>query len=223
MRVKICGITCTEDARVAAAAGADALGFVFVKDSPRFVDPEEARRIIAGLPPFVCPVGVFVDETVDAVGTFCRFCGIQAAQLHGDETPEQCLDLQVRMKIPVIKAFRLKGQEDLDRMSRYRVQGYLLDTWDPSKRGGTGQPADWGLAAQACASGPILLAGGLNPENVRAACARVRPYGVDVSSGVEIAPGRKDGDRVRAFMRAVRKADGFRPESALQRNEVNGT
>jgi len=217
IKIKICGITCAEDARLAAEAGADALGFVFHQESPRFVGPEDARRVIETLPPLVIPVGVFVDETPEAVAAICWFCGIPVAQLHGDETPEQCLDLEREKRIKVIKALRLRNQEDLDRMGGYQVHGFLVDSWESERKGGTGHTGDWGLASRARVHGPIILAGGLRPDNVGEAITAVRPYGVDVSTGVERSPGRKDKALLRAFVRAARVGGAIQSEPSSYR------
>jgi len=224
IKVKICGTTCTEDAQLATEAGADALGFVFFRDSPRFVEPEDARRIIETLPPFVTAVGVFVDETPDAVAAICWFCGIHVAQLHGDEGPDQCIDLERDKRIKVIKAFRPRRDEDLGLMGDYHVNAFLMDAWDQRCRGGTGRTGDWALASRARAHGPIILAGGLCPDNVGEAVAAVRPYGVDVSTGVEREPGRKDKALLRAFVRAAREGEerSCPDRSAFRKGEAVG-
>lgn len=282
IRVKICGITCAEDAAAAVAAGADALGFIFYPPSPRAVTPEAAQRIIAALPPFVSAVGVFVDEPVEQVRRLCAEVGLHYAQLHGAESVDACRALGGR----AIKALRVAsppgngprhpegsrppilggrggrlrstvpddpapavpaggtgapGHAVKDRRpdslspsmggegrgegatgrgvgathwgiaaeaARYRdaVAAILLDTYHPTLRGGTGARFDWSIARQVAAGGTVILSGGLTPENVAEAVRVARPYAVDVSSGVERAPGRKDHDRVRAFIVAARRA-----------------
>lgn len=200
VKVKICGITNLADARAAVSAGADALGFVFYEKSPRHVTPQKAAAIIAQLPPFVQTVGLFVDEEVERVNWVASFCGLDLIQLHGEEPPEYCQDVNRR----IIKAFRVRDEASLAGIGKYEVAGYLLDAWSPDAPGGTGLTFDWSLARQAAGTRPIILAGGLNPDNVAMACATVSPYAVDVSSGVEAAPGEKDHDKIRAFIAAAR-------------------
>ncbi|MEJ2200367.1 MAG: phosphoribosylanthranilate isomerase [Desulfuromonadaceae bacterium] len=200
VKVKICGITCIEDALHAAASGADALGLVFYEKSPRAVRPEQARRIIAELPPFVTTVGLFVNEAPERIREIVADCGLDLIQLHGDEKPEQCLHPPHR----VLKALRVKGEESLRGLEDYQVSALLLDAWRPGSYGGTGQLCDWQLAARVAKQQRVILAGGLTPDNVAEAIVKVRPYGVDVSSGVESAPGRKDPQRVADFIRQAR-------------------
>jgi len=188
MRVKICGITNNEDALAAVESGADALGFVFAK-SPRQVTKEQARYIIKGLPPFVSPVGVFVDEKADMIEEICGFCGIQTIQLHGNESPLYVNDLT---GYKIIKAFRIKNEDDLKPLANYKSHTFLLDSYVKGAMGGTGVTFNWEIARQAHKYGTIILSGGLTPENVREAIRIVKPYAVDVSSGVESSPGKKD-------------------------------
>ncbi len=202
-RIKICGITNLDDALWAVEAGADALGFVFYPESPRRIDAESARAIVRRLPPFVTGVGVFVDEKIETVREIVRYCHLDLCQLHGDESPEFC----EWCERPVIKAFRVRDRAFLEGMKRYDVSGFLLDAWQPDRFGGTGKAADWSLAKEGAGKGRVILAGGLTPENVGDAVARVRPYGVDVSSGVEASPGRKDREKVRRFVAAVNTID----------------
>jgi phosphoribosylanthranilate isomerase len=199
MLVKICGITRPEDAEAAVAAGASAIGFVFWPKSPRHIDPHRARTIAAMLPPFVTPVGVFVDQPLDHVNDVAGLVRLGAVQLHGDETPE----FAAGVSAPVIKAVS-PGRADV-RAWPLRVR-LLLDVHDPVVRGGTGRTIDWTAAAAISAQREIVLAGGLTPDNVAGAIARVRPYGIDVSSGVERAPGIKDHGRLRALFEAVHDA-----------------
>ena len=201
-RVKICGITNLEDANHAAACGADALGFVFYPGSPRFVDPDTARRIIAQLPPLVTTVGLFVNEQPARIREMIDFCGLGTVQLHGDEDPEQCSYPPYR----VIKALRLKGGAEKPDFASYQVSALLLDAYVPDQFGGTGQRCDWAQAADIAAQHRVVLAGGLNPENVAEAVRQVHPYGVDVSSGVEQKPGKKDPDKVAKFVRMAKEA-----------------
>jgi phosphoribosylanthranilate isomerase len=204
VKIKICGITNVEDAKVAAAAGVDALGFVMYRKSPRFVEAAVVKSIVAGLPPFVLPVGVFVNEEPDRVRTLMDDCGLALAQLHGDETAPYCQDLGR----PVLKALRLKDRRTFLALAEFsgraNVRGFLIDAFSNQAYGGTGQTVDWGLAQEVAQSMPVVLAGGLTPVNVAEAIARVRPYGVDVSSGVELSPGKKDHEKVKAFIDAAR-------------------
>lgn len=202
MRIKICGITSVEDARLCVEAGADALGFIFVERTPRYVAPDAAARIIAGLPPFVTPVGVFWDHAPGHVKAVAEQCGLGALQFHGDETPE---DLQ-EYRLPVIKTLKVAVAADLARMAGYRVSAFLLDSPSRWSEGEARPPIPWDVAAEAARLHPVLLSAGLTPENVAGAVRRVRPYGVDVNSGVEARPGRKDPARVRRFVAEARAA-----------------
>lgn len=196
VKVKICGNTTLDDAIAAVQGGADAVGFIFYRKSPRAVEPKAAADIIARLPPFVVPVGVFVNEDLAVVRRIMEECRIPLAQLHGDEPPQYCLELGR----PVIKAIRVRDQRDLERLALYQVSGFVLDAFVEGVPGGTGVTVDWDLVSEAQMLGPIILAGGLTPDNVVEAVRRVRPYGVDVSSGVEASPGVKDHAKVRAFI-----------------------
>jgi phosphoribosylanthranilate isomerase len=194
MFVKVCGITRLEDAIAAVDAGAHAIGFVFWPDSPRFVDPYRARAIAARLPPFVTAVGLFVNQPLSHVNGVAALVRLGAAQLHGDETPE----FAAGVTAPVIRAL------PVDAAAAWPAgTTLLLDAHDPVKRGGTGRTIDWAAAADLAAHRRVLLAGGLTPDNVADAIARVRPFGIDVSSGVERAPGVKDHQRIRALFEAV--------------------
>ncbi len=201
-RVKICGITNLEDACHAAACGADALGFVFYPGSPRFVDPDRARRIIADLPPLVSTVGLFVNEPPARIREMVEFCGLNTVQLHGDEEPDQCCYPPCR----VIKALRLRDTMGNDFFASYKVSSLLLDAYVPNQFGGTGNQCDWEKAATVSAQHRVILAGGLNPDNVADAVRQVHPYGVDVSSGVEEKPGQKDPEKVARFIRMAKEA-----------------
>ncbi len=195
-RVKICGITSVSDALYAADCGADALGLVFYRKSPRYVSPDQARRIVEALPPMVTTFGLFVNHPPQQVVEIARFCGIDVLQLHGDESPVQCGFAPWR----VVKALRLRELPCLQELANYRVSALLLDTWHADSYGGTGRSFDWQIAIPLARQRPVILAGGLTPDNVAEAVRTVRPYGVDVSSGVESAPGRKDPRRVAAFI-----------------------
>lgn len=200
-KVKICGITSLDDALMAVDAGADALGFVFFDRSPRCVGPEAAARIIAQIPSLVQVVGLFVNAELDFVNRTADSCGLDIVQLHGDESPAYCRLVRRR----VMKAFRVRGMESLAAMADYQVAAYLLDAYSPNSYGGTGERFDWDCAVAAKERGNIVLAGGLNPDNVASAVAKVAPYGVDVSSGVESSPGRKDPEKVRRFIQEAKK------------------
>jgi phosphoribosylanthranilate isomerase len=196
VRVKICGITSIDDAILAVEAGADALGFVFHEASPRNLSPDRAASIICALPPFVQAVGLFVNTDSAIVNVVADRCRLDIVQLHGDEPPDYCDTIRRR----VIKVFRVRDIASLEPIINYRVAGILLDTFSPKAYGGTGLTFNWDIARTAATYGPIILAGGLTPDNVRQAVEKVAPYGVDVSGGVEAAPGRKDPDKVRKFI-----------------------
>ncbi len=202
IRVKICGITNAEDARVAVAAGADALGFIFVEGTPRFIAPETAAGIIAQLPPFVTPVGVFWDHAPGHVKAVAEQCGLAALQFHGDEPPEALAD----HRLPVIKTIKVEVAADLEAMSRYRVAAFLLDSPARWSEGEAREPIPWALAREAAGRRPIILSAGLTPDNLAEAARRVRPYGVDVNSGVEAHPGKKDPEKVRRFVMRAKGA-----------------
>lgn len=203
-RIKICGITRVEDALAAARAGADAIGLVFYAPSPRNVDVAAAAAIVAALPPFVTAVGLFVDPDHGEVERALRSLRLDLLQFHGDETPQFC----ERFGLPYIKAIRVRPETDLLEYARRfeRARGLLLDAYVSGMHGGTGERFDWSLIP-ADVGLPVVLSGGLAPENVADAIRQVRPWAVDVSSGVEAAKGIKDPDRIREFMSGVRDAD----------------
>lgn len=196
MRVKICGITNSEDAQAAVEFGADALGFVFAK-SPRQITKEQAGDIIRNLPPFISPVGVFVDEQVDSLKEICDFCNIHTVQLHGNEPSLYLNDLE---GYKIIKAFRIREEDDLRFFRNYKPHAFLLDSYMKGVMGGTGVPFKWEIASQAHKYGIIILSGGLTPENVKEAIQTVKPYAVDVSSGVESSLGKKDKLLMKRFI-----------------------
>lgn len=202
IKVKICGIKKDDDARAAVEAGADALGFVFYPGSPRYVSPPTAARIIRSLPPFVTAVGLFVNEAPEVVNRQMEEVGLSVAQLHGNEPAEVCRCIHK----PVIKAVRVGTKEDLREMGSYRVAAFLLDSRVRGLYGGTGVSFAWELALEAKNYGKIILAGGLTAENVAEAVRQVRPYGVDVSTGVESSPGRKDHHKIKNFIRQAKNA-----------------
>ncbi len=203
VRVKICGITSAAGARSAAASGADALGFNFVKQSPRYIPPEKARAVIVAMPPLVVPVGVFADESARSIGDICDMCGIRTVQLHGNESPAFCDKLHRFIRI---KAIRIASPDDLRFLPRFNVDAFLLDTHVPGQLGGTGETFDWGIAAEARTHGNIIVAGGLTPDNVADAVRAARPFAVDVASGVEAVPGRKDRRLMVRFIREAKTA-----------------
>ncbi|HAX46113.1 MAG TPA: phosphoribosylanthranilate isomerase [Nitrospina sp.] len=201
VRVKICGTTSLKDALLAVESGADAVGFIFYKESPRNISQKDVKEIVAQLPPFVESIGVFVNETSDKINRIAEQCRLTAVQLHGEESPAFCR----RIKRRVVKAVRVKDAESLKGMSDFDVSGFLLDAYNEESRGGTGRVFDWNLALRAKKQGPVIIAGGLNPYNVYTAIHRVKPYGVDVCSGVEKSPGVKDPEKISEFIKAVHK------------------
>lgn len=203
-RIKICGITNIDDALMAIDAGADALGFNFVPGTPRYLkNIQAAAKIIEQLPPFITTVGLFVNADAEVVQGTADGCHLDMLQLHGEESPQFCRSLNHK----IIKAVRIKNESSVSHLSDYRVSGYLLDTYVKGVLGGTGVAFDWQLAVKAKQYGRIILAGGLDPDNVASAVEQVRPYGVDVSSRVEASPGRKDPVKVRAFIQNVKEVD----------------
>ena len=201
--VKICGITDYEDASIAVELGAGALGFIFA-DSPRQITPQKARDIIRAMPPFVKTVGVFVDEGPAAIKEIIHYCGLDLVQLHGDESPDLCCELMPY----TIKALRIKDESSLrtSRIYQGKVRALLLDTYSKDKAGGTGKTFNWQLAIKIKKLGiPIILAGGLGPANIDGAVSTVRPYAVDVNSGVEKRPGKKSHTLMKDLMEKVRR------------------
>ena len=202
VKVKVCGITNPEDARVAADAGADAIGLVFA-ESPRRVSVERAREIAAALPEGVLKVGVFVDAEPGEVLRIAREVGLDYAQLHGDEPPEALAEIRDG-GVGVMKAVRVRNAEALAAVERYEADLFLLDAWSAEARGGTGERFDWELAKSLRGRDNIVVSGGLGPANVREAIEYFEPYGVDASSSLEERPGKKNGERVRRFVGAAR-------------------
>jgi phosphoribosylanthranilate isomerase len=202
IKIKICGITNLEDAMAAAEDGADALGFIFYKKSPRYVDPGKAAEIIHQLPPFITPVAVFVNEREEKIRDIQFTTGIKVLQFHGDERPEFCDRFATR----VIKAFQVKDKDTIKHMAHYHVGAFLLDSYKDGLHGGTGTTFDWHLAVVAKTFGRVVLAGGLTPENVAEAVKLVQPYGVDVAGGVEREKGLKDHAKLKKFITEVRRA-----------------
>jgi len=208
VKIKICGITNHQDAASAVELGTDAIGFVFAP-SPRRITPEKAQQIINAMPPFVQTVGVFVNERPDAIRQIMRFCGLDLIQFHGDEPPEVCEDFMPRS----IKAFQIRDRSVLHAMTPYKgkTKAMLLDTYADQKRGGTGKRFDWNLAAMGKTLGvPIILAGGLTPSNIERAISMANPFAVDVSSGVEDRPGKKDHHLMERLIKIIRNTDNGR-------------
>jgi phosphoribosylanthranilate isomerase len=203
VKVKICGITSAADAEAAVAAGADALGLMFFPGSPRYVPLETAQDIARRLPPYILRTGVFVDPNPSEVFAAIQRCQLNLLQFHGDETPEFCL----QFGLMTMKAFRMLNADSLALMSAYQTDAVLLDSYVAGKPGGTGATFNWDLALEAKKFGrPLFLAGGLTPQNVGEAVRKVQPFGVDVSSGVEQSPGKKDAIKMQEFVAAVRGA-----------------
>ena len=206
IRVKICGITTLEDSRHALESGADALGLNFVPGTPRCLDMEAAALLASSLPPFGVRVGVFVNESAERVASIARRVGLDAVQLHGEETPETCR-LLLDKGLRVIRGLRVRGPETIAEAARFSDCTILLDAYAKGELGGTGKTFDWSLARELASNREVILSGGLNPENVAEAIRQVVPYGVDVSSGVEGGvPGRKEARLVEAFIQNARNA-----------------
>ena len=239
VKVKLCGMTCLEDVQAAMTAGADLLGFIFFPKSPRYVPPEQVRDILAAAEPGragIQSVGVFVNETPETVAQVLDFCGLDLAQLHGEEPPAMlglgdgsaeavAIDSggpkedPGKMRGRAYKALRPRSRDEAAALARRyalsqdlrlggRLPAFLLDAYHPHLRGGTGETGDWSLASRLASQYPILLAGGLDPSNVARAVQTVRPWGVDVASGVETSPGRKDHAAMRAFVAAAKRIEG---------------
>ena len=205
VKVKVCGITNLEDAMKAVELGADFLGFNFYPPSPRYIAPAKARRIVRRLPERISVVGVFVNEPEEKMLEIARAVGLDYLQLHGDESPEMISRL--RPAFPVIKALRVQKTFRPAQLAQFkRASAFLLDGFQPRRYGGTGKTFDWSVARRANRNGRIFLAGGLTPQNVAAAIRAARPYAVDVCSGVEARPGKKDPARIKAMMQAIQNS-----------------
>jgi phosphoribosylanthranilate isomerase len=200
-RIKICGFTRREDLQIAVEAGVDAIGLVFYPPSPRSVTIEQAEALTADLPPFITVTGLFVNATKQEIAETCSRCRLDLIQLHGDESAKECLELPRR----VIKAIRVETEADLAGLDRYPVSGLLLDAKAKGLYGGSGQSFDWSLLSAYNSPAPLILAGGLDPDNVAQAIRQVRPYAVDVSSGVESEPGVKNREKVLGFIQEVKQ------------------
>ena len=203
VKVKICGLTRPEDAQAAAAAGADLVGFMFYQPSTRCVSFAQAAALSRVLPAHIVRVGVFVNPDADTVAQAIATCGLTMLQFHGDEPPDFC----AQFGLMTLKAFRIRDAASLAALPSHPADAWLLDAWSPAAPGGTGERFNWELAVAARKLGrPIFLAGGLTPENVATAVRQVQPFGVDVSSGVESAPGVKDAAKIHAFVAAAKAA-----------------
>jgi phosphoribosylanthranilate isomerase len=200
--IKICGITNIEDGLKAASLGADSLGFIFAP-SQRRVDPDVAKKIILALHKTLLKVGVFVNEDPEEVLRVAEYCSLNGLQFHGEEQPDYCQ----KFSLPVIKTIRIKNLESLKDMEKYHDVSILLETYSPVQAGGTGNTFPWEIALKAKEEKNFVLSGGLNPLNVGEAIKKVRPWGVDVCSGVEVSPGKKDLLKMVEFVRGVKKAD----------------
>lgn len=201
IRVKVCGITNLEDALKVVYYGADAIGFIFHKKSPRYVSPSKARKIIEGLPPFVTPVGVFVNQKERAVRDVCKFTRISTVQFHGDEDTVYCKRFK---DFKIIKAFRIGLDFSPMMVNKYKVDAVLFDAYQEDLYGGTGKTFKWDLIKNEKVNKPVILSGGLNPENIFEGIETIKPFGVDVSSGVEKMPGIKNPKLIRAFFEAIK-------------------
>ncbi len=204
VEVKICGVTNINDAYIAIECGVDALGFIFYPKSQRYVVPERAEEIIEKLPCEIVRVGVFVNHKIEEVKEIVKFCGLNLIQLHGDESPEYCAQFQISS---LIKAVSPLIEEDIQKLKNYPVRAILVDARQPGNYGGTGKNSDWRLAIKIKEIHPLILAGGLNNGNIRKAIETVRPQAVDINSGVEISPGKKDPDKLREIIEIVRETD----------------
>ena len=212
--VKICGITSLEDAEAAVLAGTDAIGFIFYPGSPRYVTPDRAREISGKLPERICRVGVFVDHDAEGVRRIAQSCGLDFIQLHGNESPEYCRPFPPSV---LIKALSIQREEDLAFLQDYPVRAILVDAHDPTLPGGTGKTCDWNLARKAGESRRLILSGGLNPQNILQAIEAVCPLAVDIGSGVEARPGKKDPGKIKELMAAVRSFQDTRRSSSGER------
>ena len=204
VRVKICGIANIRDAHGAIEFGTDALGFIFYPKSPRYVPPEKAKEMIQKLPREMIRVGVFVNQEIEKVKEIARFCDLTLIQLHGDESPQYCSEFPISC---LIKAVSPQSEEDVQKIKDYPVGAILVDAYKPGCYGGTGKISDWRLARKVKEAHQLILAGGLNTENIREAIEAVRPQAVDINSGVEISPGKKDHKKMRKIIESVREAE----------------
>ncbi len=222
MEIKICGITNLKDALHACESGTDAIGFIFYQKSPRYVEPHTARDIIKDLPRHISRVGVFVNHDPGEVKDIISFCGLSMIQLHGDESPEYCFQFPAST---LIKAVSSKADSTLDYLERYPVKAILMDSRINGRYGGTGKECDWNLAVRIKTFHPLILAGGLTDANIREAIRVVSPHAVDLNSGVEYSPGKKDPVKVKNIIRIIReiKAIGFEKANTSVSRIFTGT
>jgi phosphoribosylanthranilate isomerase len=202
VKVKVCGITNLVDAELACELGANALGFIFYKKSPRYITPNQVQEIVRNLSRKVCLVGVFVNENIDTVISIAKECGLNIAQLHGDESPkdcQKCLDAGLK----VIRGIRVRADSKADELLLWPATAFLLDAFSENAYGGTGKLTDWDFAKEAAKQHKVFLSGGLNPQNVREAIEQVNPHAVDVCSGVESSPGKKDPAKMKQFFEEI--------------------
>jgi len=204
IQVKICGITNKEDALFAAKCGAAALGFIFYPHSPRYVNPDDVRKIILVLPDGLVRVGVFVNEKADEIKKVMKYCGLDMIQLHGDESTEYCRDFPADR---IIKAVELKNEKDLNHALNYNVSALLVDSRQDGLYGGTGKKANWNLACRIKNKKPLILSGGLNEDNIVQAIKDVGPHALDINSGVESKPGKKDCAKLARICEIIRSTD----------------
>lgn len=210
--VKICGITNQEDALCAIQCGAAALGFIFYPPSPRYIKPDDAKIIISSLPKQIVSVGVFVNEAMEEIHRIMKHCGLDMLQLHGDESPEFCRKFPASR---IIKAVELKNEDDLNRAFQYDVSGILVDTRHAGLYGGTGKQSNWEMACRLKDKKLLILSGGLNEGNIAEALQRVAPGALDINSGVEIAPGKKDHSKLKKIFNVINEADTATQDSPI--------
>jgi phosphoribosylanthranilate isomerase len=209
VQIKICGITNAEDALCAAGCGTDALGFIFYRTSPRYISPIQARKIIRNLPANIARIGVFVNQSAAEVKRIYDLCNLDFIQLHGDESPEYCFCFAPET---IIKAVALHEEYDLQKSLNYHVAALLVDSRHGGLYGGTGREANWDLALQIKNKKPLILSGGLNEENIKMALEKVAPHAVDINSGVEIKPGKKDHKKIARILEIMQTTD-FQPDN----------
>jgi phosphoribosylanthranilate isomerase len=214
MEIKICGITNREDAINACTYRADALGFIFYQQTPRYVTPEAAKHIIENLPRGIIKVGVFVNHDIQAVKDIFEYCGLDLIQLHGDESPEYCKQFPDSL---LIKAYSPRSEEDLIIVNKYPVKAILIDSRDSGRYGGTGKTSDWNLAAKLKEMHALILSGGLNIDNILEAMKTVLPHAVDVNSGIEVSPGKKDPDKMKTIIEMVHAIERKSPVTIFTR------
>ncbi len=211
-QVKICGITNQEDALCAIQCGAAALGFIFYSPSPRYIQPNDAKKIISSLPEQIVSVGVFVNEALEQINRIMEHCGLDMLQLHGDESPEFCREFPASR---IIKAVELKNEDDLNQAFQYDVSGILVDTRHAGLYGGTGKQSNWEMACRLKHQKLLILSGGLSEGNIVEALQRVAPAALDINSGVEISPGKKDHTKLKEIFKVIQEADTATKDSPI--------